>query len=66
MAFSLDNQQYLYRPEIDRLYEKDGLDLDSLPEEAMINVEEDYRVCTLEFVRNRKFESGRKRKRGKK
>ena len=33
------------------LYEKGGLNLDSLPEESMVNVEEDYQVCARLLAR---------------
>ena len=33
------------------LYEKGGLDLDNLSEEAMVNVEEDYQVCARMLAR---------------
>jgi len=33
------------------LYEKGGLNLDNLPEEAMVNVEEDYQVCVRMLAR---------------
>jgi len=47
------------------LYEKGGLDLDSLSEEAMVNVEEDYQICARMLARNAEGESGKKRKRRK-
>ena len=34
------------------LYEKGGLNFDNLPEEAMVNVEEDYQVCARMLVRD--------------
>jgi len=33
------------------LYEKGGLNLDNLTEEAMVNVEEDYQVCVRMLAR---------------
>ena len=33
------------------LYQKGGLNLDNLPEEAMVNVEEDYQVCARMLAR---------------
>jgi DNA modification methylase/DNA-directed RNA polymerase subunit RPC12/RpoP len=33
------------------LYEKGGLDLDNLSEEAMVNIEEDYQVCARALAR---------------
>ena len=33
------------------LYEKGGLNLDNLPEEAMVNVEEDYQTCVRLLAR---------------
>ena len=45
------------------LYEKGGLDLDELPEEIMVNVEEDYQVCARMLARD--AGSGRKRKKSK-
>jgi len=36
------------------LYEKGGLNLDNLPEEVMVNVEEDYQVCILIIERGKK------------
>ncbi|RKY69833.1 MAG: hypothetical protein DRP97_04775 [Candidatus Latescibacterota bacterium] len=47
------------------LYEKGGLNLDNLPEEAMVNVEEDYQVCVRMLARNAKTDSGKKTKRGR-
>lgn len=35
------------------LYEKGGLNLDNLPEEAMVNVEEDYQVCARMLARSK-------------
>ena len=34
------------------LYEKGGLNLDALPEETMVNVEEDYQVCVRMLARS--------------
>ena len=34
------------------LYEKGGLNLDALPEELMVNVEEDYQVCARMLARD--------------
>lgn len=34
------------------LYEKGGLNIDNLPEEAMVNVEEDYQVCARMLSRD--------------
>lgn len=47
------------------LYEKGGLNLDNLPEEAMVNVEEDYQVCVRMLARNANTDSGKKTKRGR-
>ena len=44
------------------LYEKGGLNLDALPEEVMVNVEEDYQVCVRMMARESAAESGKKRK----
>jgi len=44
------------------LYEKGGLDLDSLSEEVMVNVEEDYQVCARMLIRDN---SKKERKKGK-
>lgn len=45
------------------LYEKGGLDLDNLSEEAMVNVEEDYQVCVRMMARDTNAETtGRGRK----
>lgn len=44
------------------LYEKGGLNLDNLPEEVMVNVEEDYQVCVRMLTRakaNKKAKKGR-------
>jgi len=46
------------------LYEKGGLNLDNLPEEAMVNVEEDYQVCARMLARQ--MESKPKRRGRKK
>ena len=45
------------------LYEKGGLNTDNLPEEAMVNVEEDYQVCVRMIARGAGGESPKKRKR---
>lgn len=45
------------------LYEKGGLNPDNLPEEAMVNVEEDYQVCVRVIARGAVDESSKKRKR---
>lgn len=45
------------------LYEKGGLNPDNLPEEAMVNMEEDYQVCVRMIARGAVDESGKKRKR---
>jgi len=45
------------------LYEKGGFNPDNLPEEAMVNVEEDYQVCVRMIARGTVDESGKKRKR---
>ena len=45
------------------LYEKGGLNPDNLPEEAMVNVEEDYQVCVRMIARGAGGESPKKRKR---
>jgi DNA modification methylase len=42
------------------LYEKGGLNLDKLPEELMVNVEEDYQVCVRSLARD-----GRKKAKSK-
>ena len=47
------------------LYEKGGLNLDSLPEGLMVDVEEDYEVCARMLARGTSPETGTK-KRGKK
>ena len=49
------------------LYEKGGLDLDELPEEVMVNVEEDYQVCARMLARDvggtrKKAKRGRRKK----
>ncbi len=49
------------------LYEKGGLDLDKLPEEVMVNVEEDYQVCVRSLARTggggeKKPKRGRRKK----
>jgi len=35
------------------LYEKGGLNLDNLPEEVQVNVEEDYQVCVRMLERTK-------------
>lgn len=45
------------------LYEKGGFNPDDLPEEAMVNVEEDYQVCVRMIARGAGGESPKKRKR---
>jgi|GEM_PF-841718 len=45
------------------LYDKGGLNTDNLPEEAMVNVEEDYQVCVRMIARGAGGESPKKRKR---
>lgn len=45
------------------LFEKGGLNPDNLPEEAMVNVEEDYQVCVRMIARGAGGESPKKRKR---
>ncbi|MBU4480511.1 site-specific DNA-methyltransferase [Patescibacteria group bacterium] len=44
------------------LYEKGGLNPDNLPEEAMVNVEEDYQVCARMLARESKEPKRRGRK----
>lgn len=48
------------------LYEKGGLNLDNLPEEAMVNVEEDYQVCVRLLARGGGAAADVKPKRGRK
>jgi len=48
------------------LYEKGGLNLDNLTEEAMVNVEEDYQVCVRMLARTGGVAIDSKPKRGKK
>ena len=48
------------------LYEKGGLNLDNLPEEAMVNVEEDYQVCVRLLARGGGAAADAKPKRGRK
>lgn len=48
------------------LYEKGGLNLDNLPEEAMVNVEEDYQVCVRLLARGGIVGTEAKPKRGRK
>jgi len=43
------------------LYEKGGLNLDNLPEEAMMNVEEDYQVCVRMMERESISSTGKAR-----
>jgi len=47
------------------LYEKGGLNLDNLPEEAMVNVEEDYQVCVRMLARSANTQTSKKAKRGR-
>lgn len=44
------------------LYEKGGLNPDNLPEEAMVNVEEDYQVCARMLAREAGTPKKRKRR----
>ena len=44
------------------LYEKGGLNLDNLAEEAMVNVEEDYQVCVHLLAREESSKSGKEKK----
>lgn len=44
------------------LYEKGGLNLDKLPEEVMVGVEEDYQVCVRMLARDEGAKPARKRK----
>lgn len=44
------------------LYEKGGLNLNNLPEEIMVNVEEDYQVCVRTLVRSSANTEGHKGK----
>jgi hypothetical protein len=46
------------------LYEKGGIDLDGLPEELMVNVEEDYQVCARMLAREeaKTVSSGKRKK----
>lgn len=46
------------------LYEKGGLNPDNLPEEAMVNVEEDYQVCARMLARTQADGSAKTRKKG--
>jgi len=46
------------------LYEKGGLNLDALPEETMVNVEEDYQVCVRMLARASAAEPAKKARRG--
>jgi len=48
------------------LYEKGGLNLDNLTEEAMVNVEEDYQICVRMLARTGGVGSDNKPKRGRK
>lgn len=48
------------------LYEKGGLNLDKLSEEAMVNVEEDYQVCVRMLARGGSSSAEAKPKRGRK
>ncbi len=45
------------------LYEKGGLNLENLPEEAMVNVEEDYQVCVRMLARAGAAEPAKKPRR---
>jgi hypothetical protein len=47
------------------LYEKGGLNLDKLPEELMVNVEEDYQVCARMLARSGSGDDQKKPKRGR-
>lgn len=47
------------------LYEKGGLNIDNLPEEAMVNVEEDYQVCARMLARAGGGATDSKPKRGR-
>ena len=47
------------------LYEKGGLNLDNLAEEAMVNVEEDYQVCVRMLARGESSKSGKEKKRSR-
>lgn len=44
------------------LYEKGGIDLDKLPEEVMVGVEEDYQVCVRMLARSAEAKPAKKRK----
>jgi len=46
------------------LYEKGGLNPENLPEEAMVNVEEDYQVCARMLARTQADGSAKTRKKG--
>jgi hypothetical protein len=48
------------------LYEKGGLNLDNLPEEVIVNVEEDYQVCVRLLARGVGSDSVKKPRRGRK
>jgi hypothetical protein len=47
------------------LYEKGGLNPDNLPEEVVVNAEEDYQVCARMPARGKDSEAGKTRKRRK-
>jgi DNA modification methylase len=47
------------------LYEKGGLNPDNLPEDVMVNAEEDYQVCARMLARGKDSEAGKTRKRRK-
>jgi hypothetical protein len=42
------------------LYEKGGLNLDALPEETMVNVEENYQVCVRMLARGAAANPGKR------
>jgi len=48
------------------IYEKGGLNLDNLPEEVMVNIEEDYQVCVRMLERASTSSVKKKARRGKK
>lgn len=48
------------------LYERGGLNLDNLPEEVMVNVEEDYQVCVRMLSRSGEAKSDRSKTKAKK
>ena len=45
------------------LYEKGGINLDALPEELMVSVEEDYQVCARMLARDRSEAKGSAKRR---